>query len=373
MSKRVLPRVYSMGSSPLASLITHRIASLPDQPKIPQVVSLLPSEQSLRLFLNNNSTLKLKEYNSNRLYNVSDVQLMSACRPPIYGDGSLAIINELILGINHHDDIKQILEYRKCLTPDSNVLLLNPNKSVLLKLIDKVWNDPNERPNIYQCLNDFIIWKDDKFSINLFNNGNLKISKFPRFLKDLDSYNYDLSKNLSTESDLLKLINISTKLNPVFLNYKDFALQQAEYMIIKTCIGSLSALFNCSNGDLLKIDQLSTLLSKHIDECINIILKSDPLLNKINYTRVVLNKERILDVIITLLKKNKKDSSILRKNVNLYSNKELASTTGYFANLAIRNHIPGNHNVLMNQLIHARTSLNKRNEYENISNIELEL
>jgi hypothetical protein len=124
------------------------------------------------------------------------------------------------------------------------------------------------------------------------------------------------------------------------------------------------------------MNNLTHLLSKHIDECATIILKSDPLLNRVPYSRVFLNRDRLLDVSISLLKRTERESSLLRRTVNLYSRKELASTTGFFAQMAIRHETPGSYNVLMNQLLNAKHSLRQQREFDEDytkDRIELEL
>lgn len=373
---QLVPRVYALGNSPLCLLVSHALSTLPRHQHNPQIVALLRSEKELRQFLNNNSTVSLKQYVSHGNFHQSSTQLLSACRPPEVSNGTPAVVDDLILSMNHQFDINELQKYKKCLTSESNILLLNGDRNSTQWIFDKVWKNPLDRPNMYQVISDFRVWSESPFETSILGDGSLKISKIPSYIDDFSACNYDLGRNLQNECNIVKFINESRLLNPTFVNYGDFALLQAEHMIIKTVIGSLTALFDCKNGELLHMRKISNLVSTHVDECIAIIQKADPLLSQIPYSPATLNRDRIRDVIFTFLKQTDKESTQMRREFNHWSKIEIQQTVGYFAGLAIEKKVRGTHNITLNRLLHAKLALKKyrdvnEDSYTNEKGIDL--
>ncbi|KAH3676262.1 hypothetical protein WICMUC_002139 [Wickerhamomyces mucosus] len=350
-----IPRVYTIGRSPLIEHITHEISKHPKQPKVPEIVSLLPNEKKFTEFRNLNSTSTQTIYSNKSASHTSSIQLMSSFQPPIYGNGEYVHIKNLIF---HYDksSFNHLKTCIKCLDKTSNILLLNSDKSVLDHLLRTTFNNQFERPNIFQCLHDFRLWSNKDFHTNAYGFGGLRLARVPRDLTNKESYDYDLQNNLD-RIDLMKLISEVPSLNSIFLKYNDFALLQYEHLIVKSSISVFSSLFDVTNGELLQM-HISEPLKKYIKECVKIISSTDPIIMGNSFTNTMFDIDRLLDVIFTILKKTERDSSTMRIQFKSFYGDEINNTCGYFTNLSQRNNVKQNlYNSLYTQLLNARLSL----------------
>ncbi|CDR44758.1 CYFA0S15e02498g1_1 [Cyberlindnera fabianii] len=351
--------VYVLGRTrgALSHLVTQELASLPEQPSVPRIVYLLRSDRELRSFLNHDSTLTIRDYSLSRAVDVSQVQLMSACAPPQYDSGELAHIESMMCSFKKPRDVTELQRYKGCFTKESSLLLLDGDKSFSDSLRKLVWRDKFTRPQLYQCLSDIRTWSSTNFESGVVGDGSLRVAKIPRDLKDLDSYEYDLGANLSQEGELIDMLSRTRRLNTTFMKYTDFVHVQYEHMIVKTAIGAYTALFDCTNGELLKMKHTPTLLKNLINECLKVIATADPAAFRAPNSRVVLDSDRILDVAVTMMKMMNKESTLLRRQVALWNNTELTNTTGYFTYHARQHKVHCLHLNMIHKILEAKTSL----------------
>ncbi|KAH3687754.1 hypothetical protein WICPIJ_001261 [Wickerhamomyces pijperi] len=362
-----IPRIHTLGNTALLSHFTHELARHPAQPAIPEIVKLLSNETEFTQFRNSNSTLTHNIYNAMGNKSTRSVQLMSAFQPPVYGNGDLVHIKNLVIDCEH-TRLKDLKKYKKCLDNSSNVVLLDGDRAAMRHLISTVFKDDSEheRPNLYQCLTDFRVWKEkERFSSNVFGFGSLKIGRVPRSYEDPE-------QELKVQDvDLLKLISQSTRLNPTFLSYHEFKHLQYEHLIVKSTISTFTTLFDCTNGELLNM-RIHVPLSKYVNECVKIILASDPKLNAETsaLTAGVFNVERLLSVVYQVLRTTEHQSSVMRKQFQAYNNSGLFYNSAYFCRLARENHIKYClYNTLYNQLLSAKISAKSDRADHEISSI----
>lgn len=350
-----VPRIYTLGNSPLLNHITQELARHPAQPAVPELVKLLANETEFTQFRNANSTLQENILNAKRQKSTRSIQLMSAFQPPVYGNGDVVHVKNLVIDYEYRK-MGGMLRYKKCLDKSSNIVVLNGDKAAMDHLVANVFNDvqENERPNLYQCLTDFRVWKgEEKFKNNFIGFGSMRIGRIPRSYE-----NHDLELDVQNV-DILKVISECTGLNAKFLNYQHFNNLQYEHLIIKSSISTFSALFDCSNGELLKMN-ITAPLRKYVNECVKIILASDPSLdpNLNSLTAGILDVDRLLSVIYEVLRSTEKQSSMMRKQFQAFNDVDLFNNTGYFCKLARTHHLKFSlYNSLYNQLLSARIDL----------------
>ena len=136
-----IPRVYTLGNSPLANYFAYAISKISSQPQIPNVVLLLSDQKKLDRFLEQDSTLTLLDDNSTDRSN--SMQFMAACSPPTYANGDPAIIDNLILAEQSKKHFTSLLDfYSRSLRDTTNLLFLNPPMGALEYMYDKIWSEP---------------------------------------------------------------------------------------------------------------------------------------------------------------------------------------------------------------------------------------
>jgi ketopantoate reductase len=218
-----------------------------------------------------------------------------------------------------------------------------------------LWKNQYQRPELYQCISDFRTWSYRDFQSGVIGEGSLKIAKIPRD-SNQECYQYDLSRHYE-EVELLKSLSQTERLNPVFLKYSDFIIAQYEQMVVKTAVGSLTALHDCTNGELLKMEHTYQILSYVIDDCLRIISKHEPTLWNTSSTSTALSKGRLVELCISFLRTTQGESSMLRKQVNVWNASDVMNTTGYFAYIARQEKVFAPHINMMNKILEDRISL----------------
>lgn len=350
--------VLARARDSLSHVVTAELAQLPGQPAVPRIVYLMKSDAALRRFLNRNSTVRVSDHGLNQSPAVTSRQLMSAFNPPEYDNGDLASMESLVCSFNKPGDVRGLQKYIKNLGAKSSLLLLNTDKSYVDSMKRLVWNSydgEQTRPEIYQCISSFRTWSYTDFQSGVIGEGSLQIARVPRDSTQ-ESYQYDLSQHFE-ESSVLKQIAQTRRLNPVFLKYADFVLAQYEQMIVKTAVGSLTALHDCTNGELLDLEYTYTMLGYVVDDCLRVVRKVEGFNLSASRDKVALSKHRLLDLCLALLKTTRAESSILRQQVQLWNKNEVASTTGYFAYLARQERVAAPHINMLNKILEDRVKL----------------
>lgn len=347
--------VLARARDALSHVVSMELAQLPEQPAVPRLVYLLKSDRALRGFLNHNSTLRVSDYGYNQPPLVRSIQLMSACNPPEYEDGQFAPVESLVCSFNKPRDVSALHKYKRNLSTGSSVLLLNSDRSYLDSMKKLLWQNDAVRPELYQCISDFRTWSYGDFQSGVIGDGSLKIARIPRSATD-EEYDLDLSQTYK-DVEFLSSIKQTQRLNPVFMKYRDFALHQYEQMIVKTAVGSLTAVHDCTNGELLKLKYTYEMLGYVIGDCLRIIRNSSNGTNLHADDNVALSKERLMDVCISLLRKTQGESSQLRRQVHVWNATEVMNTTGYFAYLARQTKVRAPHVNMMNKILEDRISL----------------
>lgn len=332
----------------LLQLVLMELAQLPEQPQIPRMVYLMKSELALRHFLNRDSTVKLTRYDDRKVAYEVERQLMSACTPPEYETGELAHMDSLVCEFSKLRSCTQLHNYKKNLDKTSSLLILNNDKSYVDSLRTLVWKDEVSRPDLYQCMGSFNTWSMGVYHSGVMGTGQLKIARIPR---SREEYDYDLSAGFE-QVPLLSAINDTKNLNPIYMKYTDFLVEQFESMIVKTTVGSVSSLYGCSNGDLLKLKNVESIMSLIIHDCLRVISTLEPTLDM-----AMLHKDRLIDVCIKTIKQTERTSTILQRQIQKWNAAEIYNTTGYFSYMSRKNGVYCPQISLVSRILEDKISL----------------
>ncbi|EDO14657.1 hypothetical protein Kpol_340p4 [Vanderwaltozyma polyspora DSM 70294] len=391
-----LPRVYSLGSSPIASVLSYEISQLPLQPKVPQVILLLNDQKKLDRFLLNESRLTVRGKGQ---IGEHCTQFMASCSPPVYSTGEAAMIENLVISEPNNKSLSVSLnKYSKSIGSTSNILLLNPFFGSIDSLYNYIWNgklkgkgkgkgkekekhDPSvnlhlQRPNLLMGLVDnippVISNTNNEFTFQV-NNSRLAmdICSVPR---EFESYSYekdlDSLHSMETNNVLFKLLHetsVNSKLSstPLKLDiqpyaYGDLLLKRLENVMVTGNINVLTSLYDCKfNGELLQIKDSTNILQRLIREQIDIILNSMTFINKIPNYQIALDQERLLNIIIDDLKKNCNKTSKMKKDLDSLNLTNINQEIGYFVKLAKYHRINCKWNSIITQLVKGKAALIK--------------
>ncbi|CCH41619.1 Glycerol-3-phosphate dehydrogenase [NAD(P)+] [Wickerhamomyces ciferrii] len=349
-----IPRVYSLGLTDVNKFLVYNLAKYPEQPKIPDIVLLLKSDEQLSRFVSNDSKVSVTDYTNLRA-STKFTQLMAAYQPPRFANGDHAPIENLTISSSSFQLKTELKKFQKSINQNSNILLLNPSMSAT-QTINQLYGNSPKKPNIYQCLSTHSLWGAGEFGVNNIGRGNLTITKVPKNSNAPISEQNNLI-DMKNEPPFIQLLSKLREVDPVFVSYFNFQLLQMESLVIKACIEPLTDVFDCYNGDLLKMDKISEISGDLIDESCQILKIAHPELVDSPLGSIALNSERLLDVVFNNLNLNKEGGREIAKLQKRSKKQEIFETNGYLSSLAKKHKIKAPLNTTYSDILRAKYSL----------------
>ncbi|KAL3241619.1 Cbs2p RNJ42_02733 [Nakaseomyces bracarensis] len=359
-----VPRVYTLGNVPLVSLLGYSIAKLPEQGRIPNVVMLLRDQAALDRFLHNDSKLSI----SNRGLVLDQVQTMASCSVPRYSDGLVAPMENIVLGGSNWMDEKNLMKsYRKAVTKDSTLLLLNPSFHTLDRLID-----PNaskklltERPRVlwgWTGSNNTtkVVVKEEEFKMSIKKDElSIMISELPV----LDNSNLVMNGEKETNTMLAVLQKLGSTSGVVNIRvenkiFNDQFIAFIEKYLIESIIEPLCVLNECRDyGELLGMKDLNKVIVPLMQEKITTFNKAYPFLSQTYGNRLLLDTSRISHLILDRIKSRPKTNSWAFTQLKILKRNELLELINFIPYLSNRNNLKIPRNMLLNHLVKGKIDI----------------
>ncbi|CAI4038072.1 hypothetical protein SMKI_04G4120 [Saccharomyces mikatae IFO 1815] len=377
-----IPRVYSLGNSPMTYLLGLRIAQLPSQPRVPLVVLLLNDQKKLNRFLNNDSKIVVKSNNNNK--EIYHRQFMASCVPPILSNGEVAPIENLIVSDASSKFITaQLSKYNKCLKPDTNILFLNPSLNLLEYLHRYRWRSDQTRPNLFMGFTSPVEvgTLHQEFQLSFKTKGKIqfhiaKIDDFPPL--GSHSKNSGLpskgekDKNEKENGTFYKLFREMTKLRcGIGSNLVTFDLHihgfhnlfftELEKLIIESCTEPLLAVYDCVfKKELLKIPGAKNIIRNLINEQLLIIGRSYPSLSNYPNYSIIFDKERMFNLVVRDLEVNGHRRAKLAQSLNQLNQTNINELNGFFVALGKYKKCNSKWNDMILTLVKGKQSITKQ-------------
>ncbi|KOH01038.1 Cbs2p [Saccharomyces eubayanus] len=376
-----IPRVYSLGNSPMSYLLALRIAQLPSQPKVPLVVLLLNDQKKLNRFLDNDSKIIVKSNNNNK--EIHHRQFMASCVPPILNNGEIAPIENLIISDKSSKFITaQLSKYSKSLTPETNILLLNPSLNLLEYMHRYRWRSAQTRPNLFMGFTSPVevgtIHQEFQLSIDTKKRIQFhlaKIDDFPSLGGAGRNTDLPLIGDRPTnekETPFNKLFKEMAKLRPRIgsrlinfdlhvHSFHDLFFVALENLMLESSIEPLLAVYDCTyKKELLKIAGAQDTIHKLINEQLFVIDQSYPSLKNYPNYSIIFEKERIFNLIMRDLKVNGNKRAKLARSLEQLNHTNIDELNGYFVALAKYKKCDCRWNEMILTLVKGKQSITKQ-------------
>lgn len=366
-----IPRVYSLASNPIATLLAYEIAQIPAQPKVPQVVLLLNDQKKLSRFLDNDSKLTIQRGNDPDFHHT---QFMASHLPPAYSTGEVASIGNAIFSGPHAKGLVQsIKKYRGCLRDFTNILLVDPPVGTIEHLYQNVWETSDSRPNLFVGISNSrkhkIASSVDEFRINVKQSKvSLNISPIP---KDFKRYAFDATADGDLESrqnnDLLKLLEMASNndksiipLDLRYYSYGELLLIRLERLIVRSCTEPLAAIYECKYiGELLLSDKNKDMIRKMIQEQVRILWLTHSFLPSIPNSSIALDCQRLYSVVIKELENGNDKKSVIKLKLDQLEATNVNELTGYFVRLAAYRKVDCRWNETITNLVKGKVAMTR--------------
>lgn len=359
MNVTTVPRVYSVGASNLGRLVTFQLAQNPLQPRIPEIVYLLKSEQQLSRFLEKNSTIRLHDRRLRNREVTRSCQVMAAADAPRYGNRDFAHIDNLIFAAPSTHIHHVLKTYKKNISNKTNILLLDSGVNSAENFYQGIFKDVSNRPNIYQTLCTHRVWGEVEFETNWLSSGNMTIARLPRDFENAteEELNYNPnSKLMADEPPFIKMLSNTTTLNPVLVSYKNFEILQIESTIVKACVEPLSGVLGRKYGELLQMSNLTDICSGIIRESVRIIKQAYPKVAASQLGRVALDEDRLLDVVLDTFRQHSSDSVFMGKNNSFMKDEPPFEANSTLVSIARKHKLGAHINNVYAQMVRAKSS-----------------
>ncbi|ODQ80172.1 hypothetical protein BABINDRAFT_129462 [Babjeviella inositovora NRRL Y-12698] len=348
--------VYHLGAGAIGCLVAHSLASL--VPKAPPVTLLLRTQEQLNNLLSNqNRVIVTKDYHQARPTSAVQVQGLDAARGVALRD-----IETLVVTTKVHQTAEALKPYLKCLTPASDVIFIQ-NGMGLADELAVLW-DARARPRLYQGVisHGAVRSSDYDFHIHHMGNGSLTISAIP---DSMEGFRYNQHNTTSDKPRLVEMLQNgrglekTNELNVTYTTPYELMLLQMEKLVANACINPLTALYDCYNGELLQVAQVSGMFSEIIRECVRVLYKEYRFLEQDPAASVRLGHERLLSFVVDICQKTAKNSSSMRQDLVHLRESEIDYINGYVVRLARKHNVHVPHNAMMVRMVRGRLSLNR--------------
>ncbi|SCU96735.1 LAFA_0G07822g1_1 [Lachancea sp. 'fantastica'] len=325
-------RVYALGNSPLVYLMSHEIASLSFQPRVPELVLLLQDQKKLNRFLQNESRLVVERPKGG--YRGSH-QYMASCSPPKFASGEVAKVDNVIVGEKTPKSFTHALKkYMDSIHSGTNVLLMNPTVGLVDILRKNVWRERENSPKLFiGVANERHISRPSEFTTQLSSyKSSIQISAVPESHRGY-SYQEDVqhAQELAETNPLLRLLKSvnEEQSGSVFgvtnRSYGDLLLYRYEELITKSCVLPITTIYGPQSLDITVSGELMKMVRNLVREFTFTIKITDKFVNHIPHSAGALNQERLVSAVCRALNSDK------RKLYNETNVHDINQFNGYFA------------------------------------------
>ena len=342
----MLQKVYVLGAGSMGCLLSHEISQA--FPKQIQPVLLFRNQQRLNQFRNEGSKIKVVRRKDANVVG-SEVQLESDRQPPSK-DGKKLPIDNLILSTKTHNTIMALDPYVLHLNSNSNILILQNGMGMAQRLTEQFWPVLKDRPRIFQAVSTHGAYKSAPNVIQYAAPGKLSIAYIPSRDEPALTEKIELP-------EAFKFIVLTESLNAKYMDYEELLLIQMEKLVANACVNPMTAILDCFNGQLLHGTNVIPIFKRIIKEAIDVFETEYPELKRIPLASTVLNRDRLLDSVLAILKSTAQNSSSMREDVRHLAPTEIDWINGYIVYLGKTHRIPTPTNTMMLDLVKSKSSI----------------
>lgn len=257
----------------------------------------------------------------------------------------------------------------KYITPDTNVILVQNGMGILDRLFSRTWPNPAQRPKIYQAFSTLGALRLSLNEVHHTGRGSLLMTKTPGNLTNMwkngyPGHNAIAAAASSSQPDLpvIQALLERSNLNSSMVDYRTFLLKQMENLIVTNCIGPLTAILDCTNGDLLYGKAVTPIMRAVINECLLCLrreFRTDTLTPE---SSQVLHPDRLLELVIVTCRETATANSVMHDQVKFGKRTEIEAYNKYISHLGIRYGIPTPFNDMFVQMISSKQTIDMGKE-----------
>ena len=236
-------------------------------------------------------------------------------------------IGSMVVTTKAQQTASALLPFLPRLSRRSTIVVIQNGVGVLDELEQRVFPNPDTRPNIVLGVATHGVFTHDPFVVEHAGLGNIRLALVPRSADVLPDVGR-LLKDPETASagQILRLLMQCTNLSCVSMTYQELFLTQLEKLVVNCVINPLTTVFDCTNGDLVNNASMSVIMNSIISEACA-VLHTLPQVQQASHLRFTTGRLRKL--VVQAAHATSKNVSSMRQDALQRKTLEIDYINGY--------------------------------------------
>ncbi|KAL8967318.1 MAG: hypothetical protein Q9183_002975, partial [Haloplaca sp. 2 TL-2023] len=333
-------RIYILGVGNIGGFTAHSLAGIPNRPPM---TLLFSSRISMNNWDEQGQSLKLTSHGLQDTKSEFDVEYVQRPRPvaeeapeveEVKGTSPSVpaeapeveqtgeTIHNLIVSTKAFHTVDALKRVAHRLTSESSILFLQNGMGIIEEVNERVFPEPEKRPQYLQGVISHGVKQIKPFSLSYSGRGTTALAILPRNIEEIKP---------DFEPSALYLLRTMTRtpvLAAVGFPPTDLLQFQIEKLAANAIINPLTALLNCSNGELLNRPSISRVIRLLLAE-ISLVIKALPELQGVPNVKMRFDIRRLEHIVIDLAGQTAANKSSMLQDIHGGSRTEIDYITGY--------------------------------------------
>ena len=259
------------------------------------------------------------------------------------------IIWNLVVSVKASATIQAISKVAHRLRPASSVLFLQNGMGMLDELNDKLFPNADTRPNYVVGVISHGLNRSKQYSVNHAGFGTIALGILPR--EPTETFLFPTSARY-----LLRTITRTPVLAAVPFPPTDLLQQRLDKLALNCVINPLTAVFDCTNGELLNHFSVTRIMRLLIAE-VSLVLRSLPELEGVPNKNIRYHPERLESVAVAVAERTSNNVSSMLHDVRHNAKTEIDYINGYIVRRGEELGIKCVLNYMLLQMVKARSNI----------------
>ncbi|MCJ1383264.1 hypothetical protein MMC17_006377 [Xylographa soralifera] len=324
-SKGALPRrIYILGNGNVGKLVAHSLAGIPNRPPI---TFLLHHQGAVNQWYKGGKSIEIIQHGAAERSSGFDVELTSSHdRDKPSHLQTQSSIHNLVVSVKAPATLEALSTIAHRLGRESTLLFINEGMGIPDELNKKLFTDPETRPGYMVGVSTHGLRTLSSFSSTVYGIGTIALGLLPQ-------QGFGVSEQTSpvlspSARYLLRTMTRTPSLAAMGLTAIDLYQLQLEKLVGKAIVDTLTAVFNCRNGDLLDNFGVTRVMRLLISE-ISLVIRSLPELQGIPNLDLRFSPSKLEHLIVSLVKTSASQKSSMLQEVERGIMTEIDYSTGY--------------------------------------------
>ena len=378
--RREIPRmIHILGLGNIGLFVAHSLAGIPNRPPI---TLLAHKKGSLRVWRETGERIEMITNGLSESRHGFDIEYVPPWTPersqalgssaassenpestpphkaPSTMQGNDDTIWNLVVSVKASVTVQAVSTVAHRLCQDSSILFLQNGVGMLDELNEKLFPDVETRPNYIVGIISHGINRSKPYTINHAGFGTIALGILPR--KPAKSFQYPSSARY-----LLRTITRTPILAAVPFPPTDLLQQQLDKLAVNCIINPLTAIFDCTNGELLNNFSVTRIMRLLLAE-VSLVLRSLPELEGVPNKDLRYGPKRLESMVVVVAGRTSKNVSSMLYDVRHHLMTEVDYINGYIIRRGEELGIKCVLNYMLLQMVKARGNMVQEEEADKL-------